>query len=162
MSKMSHLSKPLRKIVRRKSGIHRYGVYAAERILKGANIIRYTGRKLTTVQGNRSKSHYLFILNQRWDILGRNLARYINHSCQPNCDAVIEAGRVIWIVASRNIKVGEELVYDYGYKFDVETLERCLCRSKGCAGYIVQKQDWPKIRRWKNQAGKRARGTGAY
>jgi SET domain-containing protein len=77
-----------------------------------------------------SNSRYLFEINSRKTIDGAprwNKARYINHSCRPNCEIEIARGRV-WIFARRNIKPGEELGYDYGEAYVNEYLSgKCLC-----------------------------------
>src|SRR4030095_822848 len=64
-----------------------------------------------------SGNAYIFQFNERYDIDGttlRNKARYINHSCDPNCET-LQTQRAIWIMALRDIKAGEELTYNYGY-----------------------------------------------
>ena len=94
---------------------------------------------------------FLFTLNSRTCVdaaVGGNAARFINHSCDPNCEAVIERGR-IWIDAKRRIPAGTELVYDYQYEHDDEYTEedlkwyKCACGSSKCRGTIVL----PKTRR---------------
>ena len=74
----------------------------------------------------------MFEVNSRWTIDGsnrRNLARYFNHSCRPNCEIEIYKGRV-WIFARRNIKPGEELGYDYGEAYVEAYLSgKCLCAA---------------------------------
>ena len=92
---------------------------------------------------------YLFELNSRYDIDGNvswNTAKYINHSCEPNCEVDIIEEK-IWIIALRNIKKGEELSYNYEYDLDVCLDHPCKCGSKKCAGYIVAEEDWPKLRK---------------
>ena len=92
---------------------------------------------------------YIFQLNAKQDIDGSplyNKARYINHSCDPNCEVDIENGK-IWISSLRRIKKGEELSYDYGYSFDKEDYKDhpCKCNSKNCIGYIISSDDWEKF-----------------
>lgn len=134
----------------RVSKIHRKGVFAARDIKKGEPVIEYTGKKMTTAQSDKSKSSYLFVLNSKVCIDGRNAARYINHSCEPNCEAGIERGR-IWIDALRDIKKGEELTYNYGYDLDEFKDYPCACRARRCVGYILDKDHWPALRKKQKQ-----------
>jgi uncharacterized protein len=86
----------------------------------GNPIIQYTGEKITKEESARrlrKGNVYIFELNERTDIDGKalaNKARFINHSCEPNC-IVEKTSRTIWIVAGRDISAGEELTYNYGY-----------------------------------------------
>ena len=120
------------------------GLFAAQDMKKGTRIIQYIGAKIPKeesakrlVQGN----NYIFEFNEQYDIDGsplRNTARYINHSCDPNCEIEITT-RTIWIIASRNIREGEEISYNYG--FDAKKY-RCNCGAKNCCGYILDSQYW--------------------
>ena len=139
----------------KKSRIHGTGVFASEPIKKNIDIIEYIGEKITKKEGDRRSeqrikkylnstktgSVYIFELNKKYDIDGSplyNKARYINHSCEPNCE-VFGEGLKIWIFAMKNIKKGEELSYDYGFSFDQEYKNYpCNCGSKNCAGYIIR------------------------
>lgn len=144
----------------RSSSIHNRGIFARKDIPKDAPIIEYFGEKITKAESQRrgdalhaksvktgGAAVYIFTLNKRYDLdgaKGRNPARYINHSCAPNCEAYIGRGR-IWIHALRDIPEGEELTYNYG--FDVDTWEDhpCRCGSERCVGYIVAEDQWPKL-----------------
>lgn len=144
----------------RSSSIHNRGIFARKDIAKDDPIIEYLGEKITKAESQRrgdalhaksiktgGAAVYIFTLNKRYDLdgaKGRNPARYINHSCAPNCEAYIGRGR-IWIHALRDIKEGEELTYNYG--FDVDTWEDhpCRCGSERCIGYIVAEDQWPKL-----------------
>ena len=67
-----------------------------------------------------------------------NIARLINHSCDPNCE-VFGTGLKVWVYAIRDIKKGEELTYDYGFGYDEDYKDfPCKCKSKNCVGYIVR------------------------
>ena len=96
------------------------GLFAAQDIKKDTRIIRYTGEKISKEESDRratSGNAYIFQFNGRYDIDGKplsNTARYINHSCDPNCET-FQTQRAIWIMARRDIKAGEELTYNYGY-----------------------------------------------
>ncbi|MEZ5301749.1 MAG: SET domain-containing protein-lysine N-methyltransferase [Verrucomicrobiales bacterium] len=164
----------------RSSGIHGSGVFAKRRIPEGEWIIQYVGEKVTKEESNRrgleweataKKSGdgavYLFILDDETDIDGNfpyNTARLINHSCDPNCEAQIceseDGGNEIWFVALRDIKKGEELVFNYG--FDLESYEDhpCRCGAKRCVGFIAAEEYWKKIKKLeKKKAAKAERET---
>lgn len=106
------------------------GLFAGGPIPKGACVIEYIGVELSKEQEEKSRSKYLFEINARKTIDGAprwNKARYINHSCRPNCEPNIHKGRV-FIHARRNIKPGEELSYDYGKNyFDQFLKDICGC-----------------------------------
>ncbi|MBI5405891.1 SET domain-containing protein, partial [Candidatus Kaiserbacteria bacterium] len=95
------------------------GLFAAHPFKKGERIIEYFGRTITNAEAYTSRSKYLFEVNARKTVDGTaraNIARYINHSCKPNCEPEIEHGR-IYIDALKNIKAGEELAYNYGDEY---------------------------------------------
>jgi SET domain-containing protein len=129
---------PLKKIRRRRSPISGWGVYAAERITKNSRIIDYAGERITHKESSRREERQLargciwcFKVNLRWvrdAEVGGNLARFLNHSCRPNCYTQV-IGHTIWIRAARNIRAGEELTYDYNT--DGNGGVRCHCRP-GC------------------------------
>lgn len=107
------------------------GLFTTAPIKKGAFIIEYTGPLITNDEADKIGGKYLFALGEKYTIDGRgrnNLARYINHSCvKENCETVQYAKR-IKIKATRNIKAGEELVYDYGKEyFDEYIGKNCNC-----------------------------------
>ena len=106
------------------------GLFATRPFKKGERIIEYIGRTLTNAEEYSSRSKYLFEVNSRKTIDGAvrtNIARYINHSCKPNCEPEIERGH-IYIDAIKNIKAGEELVYDYGEEYFNEHIRPYGCR----------------------------------
>jgi hypothetical protein len=126
-------------IKRRRSKIHQWGVYATARITKNTRIVNYAGEKISNQESLRRERRYIqngehiwcFKLTNRSVIdaaVGGNVARFINHSCHPNCYIDIKKG-VIWIRAARNIRKGEELTYDYNT--DGEGLIECRC-TPGC------------------------------
>jgi SET domain-containing protein len=129
---------PLPKIVRRRSRLHGYGVFAAEPIRKNRRIIDYAGELVLNRDCEEREERYLkegciwvFRVNRRWSrdaAVGGNIARFINHSCTPNCWWEV-MDTTIWIRAARNIAVGEELTYDYCTIGD-KTIP-CRCRP-GC------------------------------
>ncbi len=110
------------------------GLYAFEPISKGATIIEYVGERIPTDRGNSLHNRYIFNVSPRIDIDGSprwNTARYANHSCRPNCEAVDRRGR-IFIVARRGIKAGEELTYNYGKEYFTDIIEKEGCRCLKC------------------------------
>jgi uncharacterized protein len=122
-----------------KSRIHGTGLFAAQPIPKGIRIIQYIGERIPKVASAERLAHgnvYLFSFNDRYDIDGKtlqNTARYINHSCDPNCEAVVTK-HTIWIMALRDIQDGEELTYNYGL---TARKYPCHCGATQCCGYIL-------------------------
>ena len=129
---------PLPSIARRRSSVHGDGVFAAEAIRKGTRIIDYAGELIRHDESEAREDAYsaqgciwVFRVNRVWSRdanVDGNIARFINHSCQPNCHFEIE-GKTIWIRASRDIRRGEELTYDY--KTTGNRHIPCRCRP-GC------------------------------
>ncbi len=117
-------------------------MYATQDIPKNKRIIDYAGEKITHKESRERESRYLdcgaiwcFTLNNRWVVdanVGGNIARFINHSCKPNCYVHIVNG-TIWIRAARNIRKGEELSYNYHTTGNAEI--PCTCRP-GCPNFI--------------------------
>ncbi len=106
------------------------GLFATRAYKKGERIIEYVGRTLTNAEEYSSRSKYLFEVNKRKTIDGAvrtNIARYINHSCKPNCEPEIERGH-IYIDAIKNIKAGQEFCYDYGEEYFNEHIKPYGCR----------------------------------
>jgi len=147
----------------KKSKVHGAGLFAAKDIKKHTRVIEYIGEKITKKEGDKRSaarikkylnkknegSVYIFELNKKYDIDGSfayNKARYINHSCSPNCEVDIVKNE-IWISSIKKINKGEELSYDYGYPFDSDDFKDhiCECGSKKCIGYIISQDDWKKL-----------------
>tara|TARA_B100000965_G_scaffold395891_1_gene410057 strand:+ start:1791 stop:2282 length:492 start_codon:yes stop_codon:yes gene_type:complete len=145
----------------KKSKVHGSGVFATKDIPKNKKIIQYIGEKVKRAEGDRRSekrlkkflnssidgSVYIFELNNKYDIDGNfkyNKARYINHSCNPNCEVDI-VNDEIWISSIKKIKKNEELCYDYGFEFDKEDYKDhiCKCGDKNCIGFIISSEDWP-------------------
>jgi uncharacterized protein len=118
------------------------GLFIAQDIPQGTRIIPYRGEKISKEESTKRLARsnvYIFTFNTRWDIDGKllsNKARYINHSCDPNCTVEITT-RTIWIVANRDITAGEELTYNYGYELDEEDAHPCICGATQCCGFIL-------------------------
>ena len=153
----------------KKSNIHGVGIVAAKEIKKDNKIIEYIGDKISKKEGDKRSAErikkylhkknegsvYIFELNKKYDIDGSplyNKARYINHSCNPNCEVDIIKNE-IWICSIKNIKKGDELTYDYGYPFDKDDFKDhiCKCGSKKCIGYIISKDDWSRYKKYLNK-----------
>lgn len=144
------------------SPIHQRGLFAIADIEEGTDIIQYVGEKITKEESTRRALEweekaretgeglvYIFELDDDWDLdgrLGDNPARYMNHSCDGNCEAVNGDGE-IWIVARKPIKKGEELVYDYGYDMEHFLDHPCGCGADSCIGYIVREDQRKKVKK---------------
>lgn len=110
------------------------GLFALDPIPKGACIIEYFGRTLTKEEEFTSRSRFLFEVTEKKTIDGwnkENTARYINHSCRPNCEIEIHGARV-FVMAKRTIKPGEELAYDYGKEYFDDFIKRIGCKCLKC------------------------------
>jgi SET domain-containing protein len=149
-----------RKIAARKSTIHGNGVFALAPIARGERIIEYKGKRRTHADvdagdsGDVDSGHtFLFTLNDDYVIdanFSGNSARWINHSCKPNCEAVLDENEKdpkksrVFIEARRAIKPGEELTYDYGITLDephtarLKKIWACRCGAKNCTGTMLK------------------------
>ena len=152
----------------KQSALHGSGLFAEFDIKKVEQVIEYIGDKVTKKVGDKradiqikkaqkNKSNgmvYIFELNKKYDIDGgvaRNYARFINHSCDPNCEVEIIDNH-IWISSIKRIKKNVELTYNYGYPFDSDFDEHiCKCGTKKCVGYILSDDDWPKLKKALNK-----------
>ena len=111
------------------------GLFAVKRIPKGKKIVEYTGPRVPNDEVEKSNGKYFFGVNKRWSIDGRgrdNIARYANHSCVPNAEAIITRDRV-WIWSKKTIKPGEEIVYDYGKEYFEGIIKDIGCKCVKCA-----------------------------
>nr|WP_298728813.1 SET domain-containing protein-lysine N-methyltransferase [uncultured Steroidobacter sp.] len=168
---MSLASSPL--VEARDSAIHGRGVYAVAPIKKGTRILEYLGERIShgeadaryEKKGEDDGHTFLFIASNRTVIdagVNGNDARFINHSCNPNCETVIENSRV-FIDAIRNIKPGEELGYDYQLTWESTddpaelALYACRCGAKKCRGTMLDKEPLDKRKPEKKKAKKKAR-----
>jgi len=122
------------KVARSKTG---KGLFAQEPIPRGACIIEYIGRAVGLEEMARDAGKYLFWVSDFAMINGNikeNTARYINHSCAPNCEVDGPDGH-IFVVARRAIKAGEELTYDYGDEYFNKHIKPRGCLCQKCAGH---------------------------
>jgi uncharacterized protein len=144
----------------RRSAIQGRGAFAVRAIPKGTRVVEYTGERITHAQADKryddeamGRHHtFLFIATQRTVVDARkegSEAKYINHSCDPNCEAVIDGGR-IFIETVKAVRAGQELSYDYSYGRDGtetpadERRYACRCGTRKCRGSILEpKSDAP-------------------
>ncbi len=148
----------------RRSAVHGLGVFAARRIRKGTRIVEYLGERISHREADRRyegkssrDSHtFLFVVDRSVVIdagANGNEARFINHSCKPNCESVTDERRV-FIEAIRTIQPGEELGYDYAISRDrddppdIDAVFACRCSAKDCRGTMLK----PAVRPRKPQA----------
>jgi SET domain-containing protein len=129
-------------LVRQRSTLHGYGVFTREPITKNTRIIAYEGELIANRESEAREERYLadgciwvFRINRAWSrdaTIGGNISRYINHSCRPNCWIEI-VDTTIWIRASKSIRKGDELTFDYST--DGKRTIRCRCRP-GCTNML--------------------------
>ncbi|MFC6281627.1 MULTISPECIES: SET domain-containing protein [Polaromonas] len=141
----------------RRSGVHGKGVFALNDLAEGETLIEYVGEIISWKEALRRHPHdpkdpnhtFYFHMDENHVIdakHGGNSSRWINHSCQPNCEADENDGRV-FIKALRNIKAGEELFYDYGLIIDAKYTKKlkaeypCWCGAKSCRGTLLAPKD---------------------
>jgi SET domain-containing protein len=164
MPKKTRKEKPLYFV--RNSPIQGKGVFAARRIRPETRIIEYRGERIPVGEADeryeddeKGDFHhtFLFSLDERTVIdaaVNGNDARWINHSCDPNCQTVEDEGR-IWIESIKNIQPGTELTYDYNlerdghFKKSYYKLYECRCGSENCRGIILHSPTPPKRRKRK-------------
>lgn len=128
-----HESQP--KKVKVKRGVSGLGLFANEFIRKGDHIIDYVGERITSEEADRRSTRYLFELDDDYTIDGSsrsNVARYVNHFCDPNVEAEVMDGRRIRLSALRDIFTGEELGYDYGEEYVAEFITPKGCKCPSC------------------------------
>jgi uncharacterized protein len=136
----------------RRSPIHGYGGFAKAAIAKDTRIVEYVGERIskaTSLERCEQNNEFIFTLNEREDLDGNvawNLARFINHSCAPNCEAELDDDR-IWIIANRDIQPGEELTFNYGFDLTDYREYPCRCGSPTCVGFMVAEEFFEHIRR---------------
>src|SRR4029079_5093512 len=145
------LAVPNRKyrVGRSKTGL---GLYAIQPFRKREYIVTYRGRRIRNEEADRLQARgprYMFEINTRWTIDGSkrwNVARYVNHSCRPNAEAIERRGPIIVYCARRKIKPDEEITVDYGKDY-----------SAACSGKSGSRCPKCRERRAAQQAKRRAR-----
>ena len=150
------------KAVARHSEIHGTGLFAFEEIAEDEAFLEYTGRQMTEDElwqqfqdtyGNDYQPGDLHV----WAFEVRdglyidgdtpdNIAKYANHSCDANCEAIVDEDR-IWLSAKRKVTVGEELTFDYRFPLRDFLYHPCQCEAANCCGYIVAKEERIKLRK---------------
>jgi hypothetical protein len=148
---------PVRRIQVRKSGVHGRGVFALVDLAEGELVMEYTGEVISWDEAQRRHPHdpanpnhtFYFHIDDQHVIdgkVGGNSARWINHACEPNCEADEQGGR-IFIKTLHNIAAGQELNYDYGLMIDEPYTKKllaeypCWCGSKLCRGTLLAPKD---------------------
>ena len=140
-----------RLVVFRESRIHGLGGFAKTDLAKGARILQYVGEKIDKQESARrceANNVYIFSLNDQQDIDGNvewNPARFLNHSCSPNCEAEFDEDQ-IWVIASRDISAEEELTFNYGFDLEDYREYPCHCGAPNCVGYIVAEELFEYVR----------------
>jgi uncharacterized protein len=141
----------------RRSEIQGRGVFATRKIPRGTEIIEYRGQIIDDDEADRrypwsdEERHHTFLFRLDNGMVidagpRGNAAKYINHSCDPNCEAVEDEDDRVFIYALRDIARGEELVYDYNFILDEphnaanKKLYPCYCGSKKCRGTMLAKK----------------------
>lgn len=137
----------------RASGVHGLGAYATRLIAKDMCVIEYIGKRVLweDVPADVDVNHtFLFGLDDGIHVIdpeiGGNEARWINHSCNPNCEAIEDENERVFIYALRDIQPGEELSYDYALQVDeprtkeVEQESPCYCGAANCRGTLLEAQ----------------------
>lgn len=151
----------------RRSAIQGRGAFATRRIRRGQRITEYVGEPITHEEADRryddddakGRHHtFLFILDDDTVLDARHIgndSRYINHSCNPNCETVIDDGH-IWVLALRTIQPDEEIVYDYQFEFEDDygpddvRYYTCRCGEENCKGTIIKVPPYLKstVKKW--------------
>ena len=139
----------------RESAIHGTGGFAKTDVVAGTRVVEYVGERITKDESLRrcaAGNAYIFSLDDQWDLDGSvswNPARFLNHSCEPNCETALIKGR-IWVIAARDIRAGEELTFNYGYSLEDYREHHCRCGAAGCVGYMVAPEFFEHVR-WQNE-----------
>lgn len=110
------------------------GLFAVRPIAAGKRIIEYTGPIITSEEVEQRRGKYFFEIDEKLAIDGSprsNTARYINHSCRPNAEAIV-SGRRVWIWSKKAIKAGEEITYHYGREYFDDHIKPVGCKCKKC------------------------------
>ncbi|HVF66269.1 MAG TPA: SET domain-containing protein [Pyrinomonadaceae bacterium] len=111
------------------------GLFATRHIAAGRRIIRYVGPILTSAEVEQRTGRYFFSIDEDYAVDGSartNLARYVNHSCRPNAEALVE-GKRIWIWSKRQIEPGEQITIDYGKEYFADYIKPVGCKCEPCA-----------------------------
>ena len=125
------------------------GLFARTPFKRGQFIARYSGKKIHTDTADDLNNKYLFEINSRWTIDGSsrwNVARYVNHSCRPNVEAIERKGPIIVYVARRRIKPEEEITVDYGRDYFDSFITKSRCQCAKCRERRAEQQSKYRVR----------------
>ena len=134
------------------SAIHGTGGFARRDIPAGTRLLEYVGEKISKAESLRrceADNPFIFTLDDQTDVDGdvaANPARFLNHSCAPNCEAEVADGR-IWIESLKFIPAGEEVTFNYGFDLDDYREYPCRCGAANCAGFIVAEEFFEHVHR---------------
>lgn len=143
------MQKAVTKKFKVKRGVNGLGLFSTSDWKKGDRLIEYVGEVITVEEADRRGGKYLFELNKKYTVDGKsrkNIARYINHSCVPNCETEVEDEKHIYVEAIKKIAPGEELTYDYGKEYFDEYIKPkgCGCPKHAGATGAKLKKETPK------------------
>lgn len=133
------------------SPIHGTGGFAARDFQPLERVIEYLGERISKEESLlrcETGNPFIFFLDDHWNLDGSvdwNPARFLNHSCAPNCDAELLDGR-IWITARHTIRAGEELTFNYRYDLTEFREHPCRCGAPKCVGYMVAEEFFDVVR----------------
>jgi SET domain-containing protein len=134
----------------RGSPIDGLGIFAFRAIPARTHLLEYVGKRLTLEEyAAWPDKTFCFMIDGKEVLDGTamwNPARFINHSCKPNCESRIIEGAV-WIVTRRDIAAREELTFNYGYPLEDFRQRPCRCGAAGCVGYMVAEEFFPTLQR---------------
>ena len=134
------------------SPIHGTGGFAKRGLPRSTRVAEYLGEKISKAESLRrceAGNWFIFALDDEFDLDGNtegNPARWLNHSCAPNCEAEWSGGR-LWITARRDIAAGEEITFNYGYTLEEYREHPCHCGAAECAGWIVAEEFFDHVKK---------------
>ena len=127
------------------SPIHGYGLFAERDLCPGEQILEYIGERISKNESIRrcaQGNEFIFYLDEQSDLDGNvesNAARFVNHSCSPNCE-VERVGGQLWVIAAQIIAAGAEITFNYGYDLANYREHPCHCATAACVEYIVAEE----------------------
>ena len=133
------------------SPIHGTGGFACADRPAQTRVLEYVGERIDkheSLDRCMRGEPFIFHLDEQWDLDGNvewNPARFLNHSCAPNCEAELLDGR-IWIMTIQAVRGGEEITFNYGYDLIDYREHPCRCGAPGCVGYIVAAEFFDRVR----------------
>jgi len=146
-------------VVARGSAIHGHGLYARRALAAGEVLAEYVGERISKAEADRrcrEGNPFIVALDEATDLDGNmpdNLARFANHSCQPNCELVHDEDcDRLELTTVRGIEPGEEITFDYGYDLAGHLEHPCRCGAVACAGFIVAAEFRGQLRQMREAA----------